>query len=54
MADTIRDLDEDSERGNGFSFHAFDVSDFLGAVDRALEHYEDEEGHGTCYLDFGS
>ncbi len=43
LADTIRDLDEDPEGGNGFSFEAFDVSALRTTLRRALRHYENEK-----------
>ena len=43
LADTIRDLDEDPDRGNGFSFEAFDASALLATLRRALRHYENEK-----------
>lgn len=42
LADTIRDLDEDPEHGNGFCFRELSAESLLAAIRRALHHFEDQ------------
>ncbi len=39
LADTVRDLDADAQRGNGFSFAAYTSEAFADAIARALRAY---------------
>lgn len=43
LADTIRDLDFDRKRGNGFVFREFEPRALLSALGRALACYRDEK-----------
>jgi starch synthase len=43
LADTVRDVDEFGENGNGFTFTDFDSSQFLYAIERALSYFENKE-----------
>jgi starch synthase len=43
LADTVRDVDEFGENGNGFTFTDFDSSQFLDAIERALSCFKDKE-----------
>jgi starch synthase len=40
LADTIIDLDDDAEEGNGFSFKSYKASELLETVRRARTHFE--------------
>jgi starch synthase len=40
LADTVRDADEDPDRGNGFVFRDFSADSFREAIDRALTAFE--------------
>jgi len=42
LADTVRDLDDDPEGGNGFVFRDYSVAAFCQALGRALRHYRDD------------
>ncbi len=44
LADTIIDVDQDPERGNGFVFHHPKADELLKAVDRARKLFEDRHG----------
>ena len=39
LADTVRDLDTDPRRGNGFSFATYDPAAFADAVERATRRF---------------
>jgi starch synthase len=43
LADTVRDVDEIGETGNGFTFKDFDSKQFFNAIERALIHFENKE-----------
>lgn len=43
LADTVKDIDEFGETGNGFTFTDFDSKQLLDAVERALHCYKDKE-----------
>lgn len=43
LADTIEDFDEKHGFGNGFVFDKYDVDEFLGTVERAVETYRVKE-----------
>jgi starch synthase len=42
LADTIRDLDEDPQRGNGFVFQEYKASKMLAAIGRAVRAFENQ------------
>ncbi len=42
LADTVADYDSDPERGNGFCFKDYSVTEFKNALDRALRLYRRE------------
>jgi starch synthase len=44
LADTITDLDEDPEKGNGFAFQDYDAGAMLEAMVRAIRVYADQDG----------
>jgi starch synthase len=44
LADTVIDVDDDPERGNGFSFSEYTPTLLLDALDRALKRYRESEG----------
>lgn len=41
LADSIKDLDADPKRGNGFAFEECSATGLVSAVQRALRHYQD-------------
>lgn len=43
LADTVRDVDEFGNEGNGFTFTDIDSSQFLNAIERALSYFKDKE-----------
>jgi starch synthase len=45
LQDTVIDLADDPERGNGFKFRAFEPSAFLGALARAFDLHRDPPRH---------
>ncbi len=42
LNDTIRDLEQDSQRGNGFSFRPYEPEPLVGAIRRALAWHRDK------------
>jgi starch synthase len=49
LEDTIRDVDQDPETGNGFKFTTYDTASFIGALRRALRRYQDQgEWQALC------
>lgn len=43
LADTVKDIDEFGEKGNGFSFSDFDSTQFLNSVERALTVFKNKD-----------
>jgi starch synthase len=43
LADTVRDVDEFGETGNGFTFEDFNSKHFYKTIERALHYYKDKE-----------
>lgn len=43
LADTVRDIDEYPENGNGFTFDEFEPKEFYNALNRALHYFKDKE-----------
>lgn len=43
LADTVRDVDEYGESGNGFIFEDFNSRQFYKTIDRALDYFKDKE-----------
>lgn len=43
LKDTVKEFDPKTKKGNGFSFEAHRVSDFIMAVERAMKLYENKE-----------
>ena len=39
LADTIQDVDQDPEKGNGFVFEEYDAGHMLAAIQRAVEAF---------------
>jgi starch synthase len=46
LADTVKDIDELGESGNGFTFKDFDSKQFFNAIERALIHFSNKERWG--------
>jgi starch synthase len=44
LADTVVDVDEHPNKGNGFVFASYDAAHLVKAVTRAVKHYEDPKG----------
>jgi starch synthase len=44
LADTVRDVDADGQRGNGFSFAEYAPEAFADALNRAVERYSSDDG----------
>jgi starch synthase len=43
LADTVRDVDEYIETGNGFTFTDFDSTQFFDTIERALSYFKNKE-----------
>lgn len=43
LADTVKDVDESGDNGNGFTFNDIDSSQFLNAIERALSYFQNKE-----------
>ncbi len=44
LADTVRDVDEDADAGNGFVFREYAPEAFQGALDRAIQRFRAGDG----------
>ena len=50
LADTVTDFDKKSGEGTGFVFKDYTAKSMMGAIDKAIKHYKEEEAWNSLVL----